>query len=213
MVQMVKEKSRIGEIGGEVPTNDGRNGIEFQMPYRVSVTLTGDCPMLFHAWSCESVQSKADAKKGSKEKKTDDVESYVVRNEKGEVCIPGSYLCGSICKAAKFHQDPRSPRKSALDLFKAGVVSLTDLASLGVKECDYLDKRRVVIKMSAITRTRPAMHKGWTATFILMVILPEYIDSSMLNSVIAQAGKLIGLADYRPTYGRFSITNFKVLSD
>lgn len=207
-------KSRIvGAIGGEAPSNGAANGIAFQQPYRVEVTIKGVAPILFHAWNCESVESKGKAKKGSAEKKTDDVESYVYRNKDGDLCIPGEYLRGAIVGAAKFMQDPRSPRKSAADLFKAAIVSLTPLASLGVKTWDYLDKRRVTIMRNAITRSRPAMAEGWTCTFVLMVNLPEYVDEHMLNSTIQQAGRLIGLADFRPSFGRFLVTDYKVLQD
>jgi hypothetical protein len=208
-----KEKNRFTALGGEVPTNGAANGLEIQQPYRVLVEIQGVCPIMFHRWNCESVASKAAAKKGSAEKKSDDVESYVYRNEKKEICIPGEYLRGAIIAAAKFQQDPRSPRKSAADLFKASIVSLIELASLGVKDWDYLDKRRVVIQRNGITRSRPAMREGWKAQFILMVNLPEYIDEQLLNSTIQAAGKLIGLADFRPSYGRFNITKFKVLDD
>lgn len=198
---------------GPEPTNGARNGIEVQMPYRVEVEIEGTAAILFHRWNCESVESKSKAKKGSAEKKSDDVESYVYRNSKEEICIPGEYLRGAIIAAAKFQQDPRSPRKSASDLFKAAIVSLTELASLGAKNWDFMDKRRVVIQRNAITRQRPAMNPGWKAKFILMVNLPEYVDEQLLNSTIQQAGKLIGLADFRPSYGRFNLISFKLLED
>lgn len=207
----VKERNRLTALGGEVPTNGGNSGVELQMPYRIQVTIQGVCPIMFHRWNCESVASKSAAKKGSAEKKTDDTESYVYRNDKKEICIPGEYLRGAIIHAAKFQQDPRSPRKSAMDLFKAAIVSLTELASLGAKDWDYLDKRRVVIQRNAVTRSRPAMKEGWQATFIIMCNLPEYINEQLLNSTIQAAGKLIGLADFRPSYGRFNVTKFQVL--
>lgn len=210
---MVKSNSRITAIGGESPTNGGDNGILFQQPYRSQVTIKGVAPILFHRWNCESVESKSKARKGSAEKKSDDVQSYVYRTEGGEIAIPGEYLRGAIIGAAKFMQDPRSPRKSAADLFKAAIVSLTELASLGAKDWDYLDKRRVTIQRNAITRSRPAMNIGWTATFILQVNLPEYVDEHLLNATIQNAGRLIGLADFRPSYGRFAVTAFEILDD
>jgi hypothetical protein len=209
----VKERNRIDAIGGESPTNGAINGVEVQMPYRVEVTIEGTAPILFHRWNVEAVDSKAKAKKGSVEKKTDDVESYVYRNDKGELSIPGEYLRGAIVGAAKFQQDPRSPRKSAADLHKAAIISLTPLASLGAKNWDFLDRRRVLIQRNAITRSRPAMHEGWKATFILLVTLPEYVNPQMLNTTIQMAGKLIGLADFRPSFGRFNVTKFSVLKD
>jgi hypothetical protein len=212
-IMKIKEKNRITSIGGESPTNGAEFGVEKQLPYRVEVEIQGVCPIMFHRWNCESVASKSAAKKGSAEKKSDDVESYVYRNDDGLLCIPGEYLRGAIIHAAKFQQDPRSPRKSAMDLFKASIVSLTDLASLGAKDWDYLDKRRVVIQRNGVTRCRPAMKEGWKATFILMVNLPEYIDDQLLNSTIQAAGKLIGLADFRPSFGRFNVIRFEMLED
>jgi hypothetical protein len=207
------KRGGIESIGGESPTNGAEFGIEVQKPYRAEVTIEGVAPILFHAWNVESVESKSKAKKGSAEKKSDDVESYVYRNEKRELCIPGEYLRGAMVGAAKFMQDPRSPRKSAADLFKAAIVSLTPLASLGVKEWDYMDKRRVCIQRNAITRSRPAMREGWKVTFILLCTLPEYIDPAMMNTVIQSAGRIIGLADFRPSFGRFIVTKFAVLED
>lgn len=182
-------------------------------PYRVTVTLQGTSTLLFHRWNCEAVEAKAKAAKGSAGKKTDDVESYVYRNELGELCIPGEYLRQSIAGpagAAKFRQDPRSSRKSALDLYKAGVVSLTELATLGVKDWDLLDQRRVTVQRAGITRMRPAMLAGWRAEFDVQVLLPEYIPPMDLLDVITRAGQLVGVGDFRPTYGRFAVVRFEV---
>lgn len=195
----------------ENPSNGGEHAIDMSQPYRASVTINGHADILFHRWNNEAVAEKAAAAKGSAAKKSDNVESYVWRNEEGFLCLPGEYLRGSIVHAAKFHQDPRSPRKSAMDLFKAGVVSLTDLASLGAKEWDYEDRRRVVVQRSGVTRVRPAMRKGWQATVELMVTTPEYIAPEFLQQVITKAGLLVGVGDFRPTYGRFGIAGFEVL--
>ncbi len=206
-------KAEVNAIGGEAPTNGAQFGVELQQPYRVLVEVEGTAPLLFHRWNCESVESKSKAKKGSAEKKTDDVESYVYRNDKNEICIPGEYLRGAIIGAAKFQQDPRSPRKSAMDLFKAAIVSLTPLASLGKTNWDFLDKRRVTIQRNGVTRSRPAFNVGWSAKFLLMVTLPEYVDEQLLNATIQMAGRVIGLADFRPSFGRFLVISFKRLDD
>lgn len=197
------------KIGGDVPTNSAKEVIEIGCPYLVSVTIKGTADLLFHRWNCESVEEKSKSLKGSKSKKTDDIESYVYRNKEGFLCVPGEYLRMAIIGAAKFKQDPRSPRKSAVDLYKAGIVVLTKMASLQKKEWDYVDKRRVVIQRNGINRSRPAMNIGWECTFDIEVITPEYIDEFLLNETISMAGRLIGLADFRPTYGRFAVVNFK----
>lgn len=206
------EKNRIvGAIGGESPTNGAADIIESEIPYIAEVTIQGTADLLFHRWNCESVAEKSAAKKGSKAKKEDDVESYVYRDEKNFLCLPGEYLRMSLIGASKFRQDPRSPRKSAMDLFKAAIIAMTPLASLGIKDWSYLDKRRVQIQRNAITRSRPAVKAGWTAKIQLQCNLPEYISPSFLNEVIQQAGKLIGVGDFRPTFGRFQVIQFELI--
>lgn len=190
-------------------TNGGKKVINDGQPYIVTVTIQGSSDLLFHAWNSEAVEEKGRSAKGSKSKKEDDVESYVYRCDDNTLGIPGEYLRQAIINAAKFRQDPRSPRKSAMDLFKAGIVSLTHLASVGKVNWDYLDKRRVTIQRNGVNRTRPALKAGWIATFEIAVHLPEYIDRNMLREVIEQAGRLIGLADFRPTFGRFGVVKFE----
>lgn len=189
-------------------SNDAEDDISAASPYTVRVTIRGSSDILFHRWSNEAVAEKAAAAKGSKTKKSDNLESYVYRCDNGNLGLPGEYLRQAIIHAAKYRQDPRSPRKSAMDLFKAGVVSLTQCADLGVQDADYIDRRRVLIQRSAITRERPALREGWQATIELMVLTPEYIDKTTLIEVITNAGRLIGVGDFRPTYGRFSIIAF-----
>jgi hypothetical protein len=190
-------------------TNDARESISASEPYVVTVTIKGAADFLFHRWSCEAVDAKSKAAKNSVAKKTDNVESYVYRDAAGMLCIPGEYLRQSIIHAAKFKVDPRSPRKSGMDLYKAGVTTLTQLASVGKEKWDYLDTRRVVVQRSGVSRTRPALSTGWAATFELMVLLPEYIGREDLNDTLAMAGRLIGVGDFRPTYGRFQVVRFE----
>jgi hypothetical protein len=202
-------------------TNDAEEAIATGQPFVATVTVRGTAPLLLHAWSCDAVAEKASAKKNSEAKKTDNVESYVYRNEKKEICLPGVYILGSMTDkrngAAKFRQDPRSPRKSALDLYRGGVVTLTDISPIlsaatgkPSKEWDYLDRRRVVIGQSAVTRMRPAFHKGWKAEVQFLCLVPEYISPDDLQSCLADGGKLVGTGDFRPTFGRFQVESFKV---
>lgn len=200
-------------IGGDAPTNGAKSTIDLSVPYVAEVAIQGVSDFLFHRWNCESVEEKSKAAKGSKAKKTDDVESYVYRMEDGELALPGEYLRMAIINAAKFRQDPRSPRKSAMDLYKAAVVPLTILAPLGKATWDYEDKRRVVIQRNGVNRVRPALRAGWKAAFELMVNLPEYVSPDALNDVIQSAGRLVGVGDFRPTYGRFQVVGFRVRSD
>lgn len=191
-------------------SNDAAAVINTEMPYIATVSIEGTAAFLYHRWSVEGVEAKSKAAKGSKAKKEDDIESYVYRNGDGILCIPSEYLRMSIIGAAKFKQDPRSPRKSAMDLFKAGVVGLEDMCTVGKDKWDFIDRRRVMIQRNGITRHRPGLNSGWRVTVPLMVNLPEYIAPAFLNEVVQMAGRLIGVGDFRPTFGRFAVTKFEV---
>lgn len=205
-----KATAEVISIGGEAPTNGAKDVIDASVPYIATITVVGVADILFHRWNVEAVDAKATAAKGSKAKKTDDLESYVYRMDNGNIAIPGEYLRMATILAAKFRQDPRSPRKSAMDLYKAGISVLTMLADTGKSTWEYEDRRRVQVQRNGITRARPALKSGWSAEFELMVNLPEYITPDALNEVIGQAGRLCGMGDFRPTYGRFQITGFAI---
>jgi len=198
------------KIGGDVPTNGGSGTIGAGEPYVLDATIQGVSDLIMHRWNCEAVSEKAKAAKGSKAKKSDDIESYVYRNEAGEICIPGEYVRQSIIHAAKFRQDPRSPRKSAMDMMKAAIVVDPVLASLGITEWDYVDTRRVVVQRNGINRSRPTMHAGWTFDVSVSVLLPEYVNQDFLVDLLNMAGRLVGIGDFRPTYGRFVLKSFGV---
>lgn len=201
------------------PSNGGQETIELGLPFIAHVTIEGTADILFHAWNCEAVAEKASARKGSAAKKKDDLESYVTRNAKGEICLPSSYVRASILNAAKFLQDPRSSRKSAVDLYKAAIVCLKPLSTFTTaagetpKTWDYEHRAHVTVQRAGITRCFPAFKEGWKAEMSLMCILPEYVSAKDLNAAIAQAGRLIGVGDFRPTYGRFQVVKFEVQED
>jgi len=204
-----EQMNKVVKVNADSITNGGKASIETELPYAVTMRIRGTADVIFHRWNPESVDAKSKAAKNSTAKKTDDLESYVYRNEAGFICCPGEYLRGAIILASKFKQDPRSPRKSAYDLFKAAIVSLTPLASLGTKTWDYEDRRRVLIQRQGINRVRPVMRAGWTCEFRFLITLPEYVSQDLLLEVTTLAGRIGGVGDFRPTFGRFSVVSFE----
>lgn len=206
-------------LGVKVGVSQGANAVlEAYPPYEVLVEVTGTADLLFNRFNEEEYTEKKNARKGSKEKSLDVPENRVYRDMDGNVCLPGLYLCNSLVAAAKFYQDPRSPRKSAMDLFKAGVFPVTDLCPV-VSSCgetcqegwDFLDKRGATVQRARIVRARPAFFKGWKAEVQLAVQAPEYIQPDWLHEILIYAGRMVGVGDFRPTYGRFQVTRYEVL--
>jgi hypothetical protein len=215
VVDVRNGKQDITGIGGV--SNDAEASIS--LPFTIGITIEGTADLLFHRYSADEVAEKGAAAKGSRAKKTDNIEAYLYRDADGYICMPGRYLARALQEAGRFQQDPRSPRKSALDLCKAGLVVTPILALLIPKaaegptqEWDYLDRQRVVVQRNAVTRVRPAFTAGWRVTFEIMSLLPEYLTPAFVRRLTDDAGRFIGLADFRPTYGRFNLTRWEPLA-
>ncbi|MCG3204901.1 MAG: hypothetical protein KCHDKBKB_01618 [Elusimicrobia bacterium] len=203
-----REKRAVGLNLGDAYKPKGV--VKHDQPYVMEVQIEGTSTLLFHRYDCEAAEAKSRAKKGSQERKTDNLESYVYRVPGlNEIGIPGINFKQCLVHSAKFNQDPRSPRKSAMDIFKAGLQVMPEVATLGVEHWDFEDKRGVIIQKARVARIRPAMKPGWAATFFVRVLLPEYITPDLLYEVITRAGMTVGLGDYRPEYGLFLLKRFE----
>jgi len=198
-----------GEGTDQLEGKGGKGVVEVNEPYSIDVEIVGRDPILLHRYDVQEVEDKSNAPKGSKKKKTDNLESYVYRDENShEIGIPG--LCFKAClkDAAKNFQDPRSPRKCARDLVAASI-RIGNFASFGTKTWAFVDRRRAVVQRNAVTRCRPAFPAGWSLRFIIEVIDPEYVSEQFLHDLVDRAGKSVGLGDFRPDFGTFRVTSFQ----
>lgn len=203
-------------IGGEAVTH-GDNADDFVSlaePYQVLVRIKGTAALLFHRYSVASVEEKSKAAKGSAIKKTDDVESFLYRCEDGHVGIDGRMIVACIREAGRSVPDPRSPRKSMRDLLTSILIPVDETSPLLplTKVADFISQDRVVVQRAAVTRSRPAMHKGWELEFKLNVAAREYLPPALLRKLLVSAGLFQGLADWRPTYGRFDTIHFEEMA-
>lgn len=206
------------QVVPDVGLNADANGT-ITMPARaiLGISIEGNSKMLFHRYDCASVETKSKAGKGSAAKKTDDINSYVYRDESGHLCVPAENLHAALILSAKSFQDPRSPRKSAMDLFKAGILVLPDQLTVRrdgapMASWDFLDTRRVTVNQSAISRTRPGVEAGWSLDADVHLLLPNLISVELLRNVLANAGAVVGLCDFRPRYGRFQVTRSELVN-
>ena len=71
----------------------------------------------------------------------------------------------------------------------------------------------VCIQRAAITRVRPAFTPGWGAEFEITVLLPDYVSDAFLHRLVSDAGRFVGLGDFRPTYGRYQLVHWDVIQD
>ena len=192
----------------------GDNGVEpvfNDSEYAVEVALEGRAPLLFHRYDTQAVKEKGEAKKGSNEKKTDNIQSYTHRDSDGYLSVPAVAIWACLGEAARSMRDPRSPRKALRDLARAGLRVEPFMVPIlpKTKEWHYIDRQRVVVQRAAITRERPAIKEGWKLKFNLIVLAGEYLNEDLVHDLVYRSGRYVGLLDGRPLYGLFRVTGFK----
>ncbi len=203
------------EIEGNGTTNRVATAWESvdEAPFTLSVEITGTAPILFHRYDPDSVERKGNAKKGDKLKKTDDIQSYVYRDENGYLGVDASVIHGTLVNAAKRFKDPSNNRASCMEITKAGLIisPATPLFDPKTREWEMEDRRGVSVQRNRVTRVRPAMRAGWRLRFEVTSILPTLLTEERIQELLTTAGTLVGLCDYRPVFGRFRVTKVERL--
>ena len=90
------------------PVSNGDEPSPSDSEYAIEVSIQGITPMLMHRYDTQAVKDKGAAKKGSKDKKTDNLDSYVYKDDDGYLAVPGEALWACLGEAARRMQDPSS---------------------------------------------------------------------------------------------------------
>lgn len=72
------------------------------------------------------------------------------------------------------------------------------------KDPAYISRVGIVVNNGRVMRIRPMIPTGWSLTFTV-----EYdgsvVDAEQIVSAAKEAGALVGLGDWRPKFGRFTV--------
>lgn len=135
------------------------------------------------------------------------------REEKGDLYIPGPNIFSCIIQAGKFHKVGKSKvttQKSSL--VPAGVCVLDIVCPLKTKNFE-VDSRSVVIPSTGgrIMCHRPRLD-NWELIFNLEIDT-EIFKVDFVRQLVDDAGKRIGLGDYRPDrkgpFGKFVVASWR----
>lgn len=158
-------------------------------------------------------------KKGKNRTDSDDAELQRLEhlgglylNEDDRVVIPGENIEGMLLAAAKaFRMGPKA---------KAGCFCEDNflLSYKGPKKPDelfkardakgrqtFVDRRFVVVDRKRIMRTRPRFD-SWSLSF-QVTYATDVLSPGDIAKWVAHAGRLIGLCDSRPKFGRFKVVD------
>lgn len=177
--------------------------------------ITGVAPLLMHNGQLAdplNPHSRSIAEISSKRKKTDADHVEMARREffgglyisGGRPCIPSEMLEATLVRGAM--KEKRGPAAKAGILVEHHAlleyVGPTDPKGLWEDERFRL-RSAVKVGTAKVMRTRP-LFDGWTAEFDVK-FLPTMVNGREVQSFLTAAGEQIGVGDWRPRFGRFSV--------
>jgi hypothetical protein len=188
--------------------------------YTAGVQVKGVAPLMQHRYPLPdfaTIQKGSKKSTGAKDY-TSEWKDYLYTNGSG-IYQPAIHFEACMLKAATSFKIAGKKGKSYKDLFSGFVRVTPDHIAHGVPTPDeldfdadkslYLDLRPVVVQRARVARIRPVFKEGWTLDFDITVDDDE-LHWQVLKDVLEMAGRTIGIGDFRPRFGRFTVTKFEV---
>ena len=187
---------------------------------KIAVTIEGVTPILMNRFTDEAEITTASGhtpayRGNSKGTPREQAERTAYRNtETGELHLPGPNVFAAIVDAGRFHKlgkNKVTTQKSSL--VPAGILVEEISLPFGSKDFE-VDSRRVRIPATGgcIMRHRARLDV-WKLKFTLDVD-GEMFSAAFVRALLDDAGKKIGLGDYRPAtrgpFGRFVVSGWEV---
>ena len=192
--------------------------------YTIDVTIRGIAPLLQHKFPLATLSTLMDGarrKTGSVNYSQEWLETMYTHD--GYLIQPATHIEGALVRAAAGFRVKGSKNKTYKDLMKAYVLVSPDEIphqrngeavaapgpELALQPTDQLSVniQRVIIGRAAVARMRLQVHTGWELAFTITVN-DDQIQPEVVQTILAEAGRAVGIGDYRPRYGRFTIAAF-----
>ena len=189
--------------------------------YTIDVKVCGTAPLIQHRFPMPTLKdmSKGGTRTTGAKDYTEEWRDYFYETAGGEIYQPATHFEAAMVKAAVNFKITGKRGKTYKDLFRAAVFVTPEQILHGVKvpeqldaDADkplYLDLRPVIINRARVVRIRPTFSTGWELEFTIEV-LDDQVSAELVQDVLMLAGKTVGIGDYRPRFGRFSVARFEV---
>lgn len=176
---------------------------------KILVTIEGTTPILFNRFRDTAIEGKSKKRTGAMA--TSDVEDklYLYENKPH---IPAVYLKNSLSEASKQFKIIGKGKSTYSKLVASTVDVSPDMIPLNSGEYEVFRISAVNPMTKGRMMTERPRYNKWSATFEI-IINDSAVPISVLNEILEQAGKYVGIGDWRPEkkgmYGKFMITSFK----
>jgi hypothetical protein len=193
--------------------------------YEVDVTVRGKAAILMHAFPAANLKPSGPKRNvGETDYSLEWMDTMYATND-GFLYIPASHFEGALMNAAASFKVKGKSGATWKKIVKAYCYVNPDEVPLywnggrlqapdenlltEPDEALSVDVQRVVVQRSAVARARLKVSAGWEAKFTIEV-QDEQVQPNILKEIVTEAGRAVGVADYRPRYGRFDLMSFDV---
>jgi len=136
-----------------------------------------------------------------------EAESYLYKDEKGNIVIPVRVIKACIRNAGRNYTVKGRGKTTFAAMIRAGLEINPENIPL-ISDGWKVDVQSVVVQRNRIPRARPRFD-NWELEFEIINKDPTIINKDVLKQILIDAGKYYGIGDYRPDYGLFEVIKFE----
>ena len=172
----------------------------------IHVSIKGISPLLQHRYADEPVDLPTKRVSGKRDFSAESGNA-LYQTPEGVIYQPSSHLERAMMKSAAKFQIGGRGKKTYKDLFQCAVIVSPDIITHKIQNY-VVDRRPVIIQRARVMRERPRFDE-WGLDFQIE-IFDDQVKPEVVNEVLVDCGKYVGIGDYRPKFGRFMVTKFEV---
>jgi len=185
---------------------------------RIEVSIVGVAPGMLHHRFPEAIMAglvnpvKLTGRKNLNAE--DEAEAAAYRMEDGRLCQPAEHVYAAMVKAGTAFMIQGRGKTTYRDAVKGGLLVEPDpliplLTPAGKPIMSYLiDARPARVQRARVMRHRPLI-QTWRLDLTLIILDEETFPATVANAILVKAGQTVGIGDYRPRFGRFTVTKWK----
>lgn len=193
--------------------------------YTINVRVCGTTPLLQHKFApvaLATLMDGASKRTGAPDYSLEWIEAMYVTSD-GYLCQPATHLEGALVRAGSAFKIKGKSGKTWRDAMRAycyvqpeEIVHLYQGAPVRAPGPELLtmptahlsvNVMRVIVNRSAVARSRLMIGPGWELAFAVEVH-DEQLRPDVVRTILEEAGRSVGIGDFRPRYGRFMVQAF-----
>lgn len=197
--------------------------------YQIRARIVGTAPLLQHRFPLEALaglMEGATRRTGAEDRRYEWLTTLYAHD--GLLVQPASHIEAALVRAAAGFRVKGAKGKTYREIIRAAVLISPEeilhfwngmpLAVPGPEllttptDALSVNLQRVIVNRAAVARARLQISPGWELDFTITVN-DDQLRPEVVRTILEEAGQAVGIGDYRPKFGRFTVAAFNPVSD